>query len=476
MGLPHAPDTEKKKKKKKKDKRKQGILLVASQQTNKTNEETIEATTCALKKKTTKSKEKGGLKKRKEKGEKSIRKMHNDEDRINDFFSGRGRRGIINVGNTCFASSVLQLLAHCPAMLKAIIKVSRAQSQLLEGSKNQKPPERESSREGNQVVRSLADLFLQQLLGNKSDGLDPRPLLQALVGSRLCNAELKAQLARRMQTDAQEFLTSLVEAVTKEVSHKLEPAAFAQLWPELAVAKALDADAVPLQIFMDRAWIDSHDRMVSDFSNPEASIVHGQLLMETICGACGAKSPASDVFVTLTIDMCSPGNKFVGDQRPEARIDLADCLRQRFTTERLHNSGWKCSKCKETPDLAMRACSLWRLPRVILVCIKRFDPHNSWVGKKTTRVALPRHINLMGVVAEDRRAEHQQQGSCYRLLSVVNHFGAAHYGHYTATFRDSLLDEWFQCDDESVSKTQFKEIDEATSYIIAYERFTPRGG
>lgn len=411
-----------------------------------------------------------------------------EEERINDFFTGRGRHGVLNVGNSCFASSVIQLLAHVPVLLKAVVKLGKARQESTRSriddndrveSVNNERVDTESQDSQDSVAALLADLFLQQILNTGKECLDPRRLLRALARHPACSGELREQLSHRLQGDAQEFLTSLVDSLVHDVSVKLTPDAFADKWPQLALPSALDATAVPLETFMNRAWVDGHARMVSDFSCLRSSIVHGQLLLETICTSCKARHPASDVFVTLTIDLqpaTSDGKEEANDSGLD-RVDLADCLRRCFSTEVLSGSGWKCEHCKQVPQQALRTCSLWRLPRVLLVCIKRFDPCNRWYGKRRTRVSLPRHISLAGVVAEQRKVQEPAILPTYRLLSVVCHHGSASYGHYTAMFRDSLLDDWYQCDDDSVRKVaSLAELDDDTSYILAYEQFTPRGG
>lgn len=409
-----------------------------------------------------------------------------EEERINDFFTGRGRHGVLNVGNSCFASSVIQLLAHVPVLLKAVVKLGKARQdstkdRVANGSVNNDSADADNDRVNNEsqdcVAALLADLFLQQILNTGKECLDPRRLLHALARHPACSGELREQLSHRSQGDAQEFLTSLVDSIVHDVSVKLTPDAFAAKWPQLALPSALDATAVPLETFMNRAWMDGHARMVSDFSCLRSSIVHGQLLLETICTACKARHPASDVFVTLTIDLQQPNDEKEQHQADVDRVDLADCLRRCFSTEVLSGSGWKCEHCKQVPQQALRTCSLWRLPRVLLVCIKRFDPCNRWYGKRRTRVSLARHISLAGVVAEQRKVQEPADLPTYRLLSVVCHHGSASYGHYTAMFRDSLLDDWYQCDDDCVRKVaSLAELDDESTYILAYEQFTPRGG
>lgn len=380
-----------------------------------------------------------------------------DEDRMNDFFSGKGRVGVSNVGNTCFVSATVQLLAHVPRFMRAVVKLSRGAKARSDG-----------------VTRCLGDMFVAQFLApssySASSAIDPTDLMRALVASPACQAELKSNIMSRRQCDAQELLLQMLESIEREIS---VPLTNADIDPDLVGAAAADGLTAPLRVFMDRCWLDSHRRMTNALLGPALPsaadpVVHGQLLRETVCGNCKARHPSSDVFSTLTVDLTARETTNCGS------TDLATCLRQLFSSESLFGSGWRCDKCKSEPEKAWRTCSLWRCPQVLLVCVKRFDPLDPRHGKQAARVRLARHINLQGVYSGSESVD--GSGLCYRLLAVVCHHGVAHFGHYDAYFRDALQDEWFRCDDESVAPCRFSDIDESSSYILAYERFTPRGG
>jgi ubiquitin C-terminal hydrolase len=377
--------------------------------------------------------------------------------KLDVFFSGKGRRGILNTSNTCYVGSVVQLLAHCPVFLRFILGGSSSRMQQQPGS----------------VACSLRDLLINLWISPgdsttmKCGILDG--LIQALSSSPCCTLNL------HHQNDAQELLVQLLEAVQRDVGGAVE------LPTLLATADALDASKVSLPVFMDRAWFDAHHKHYS----PLAAMLHGQLAYSIECSACGVQHPSSDIFSTLTVDML-PSPSTSSDS-----VSLGACITRIFKSEEL-SCGWKCSACKVCPPTCTRRCRLWRAPHVLLCCIKRFDA-GTYRGKSTTSVEIPEYINVTKVIAEQQRASYLQGSTTnsgdgdnnkkqtdegkttelpqviYRLMAVLCHYGSAHSGHYMTFARDSARDEWLMFDDETVTDVPFERIDEQSAYIIAYE-------
>ena len=68
----------------------------------------------------------------------------------------------------------------------------------------------------------------------------------------------------------------------------------------------------------------------------------------------------------------------------------------------------------------------------------------------------------------------------YDLLGVVNHFGAAGYGHYTAVVRDLFAvggpGPWLRCDDSSVAEVPADDVRSSAAYVLFYARRERSGG
>lgn len=143
-----------------------------------------------------------------------------------------------------------------------------------------------------------------------------------------------------------------------------------------------------------------------------------------------------------------------GDRRLQsfsAPVTLEGCLRRFTAVERLDaENSWYCSTCARRRR-AHKRIAIWRAPDILMFTLKRFSPLH---GRKLDRfVDFPLEgLDLSPYCAHARGANHSLK---YTLFAVVNHFGTAGYGHYTAVTRNLWAvpgdDLWYRCDDSVVT-------------------------
>ncbi|GLJ47751.1 hypothetical protein SUGI_1008530 [Cryptomeria japonica] len=154
----------------------------------------------------------------------------------------------------------------------------------------------------------------------------------------------------------------------------------------------------------------------------------------------------------------------------KARLDsisLYACLEAFLSEEPLAPEHmWYCPCCKERRQ-ASKKLDLWRLPKVLVVHLKRFSYSRSMKNKLETLVNFPIHdLDLTKYVAR----RHGLQRHLYQLYAVSNHYGSMGSGHYTAHVK--LLDEnrWYNFDDSHVSPISEDEIRTPAAYLLFYRR------
>lgn len=162
-------------------------------------------------------------------------------------------------------------------------------------------------------------------------------------------------------------------------------------------------------------------------------------------------------------------------------LSLADCLRHYTKEERLDEAnGWFCSACK-AHVLAFKTLSLWRLPEVLIIGLKRFEFRDGgasvWGGQRqklTQLVQFPLEgLDLRPFLGWASDAD-AAGGTVYDLVSVINHFGRMGYGHYTAVARDwsetGLGATWYCYDDDDVRPCKEKDVMSEAAYVLMYRR------
>ncbi len=153
-------------------------------------------------------------------------------------------------------------------------------------------------------------------------------------------------------------------------------------------------------------------------------------------------------------------------------IVLDDCLELFSQEEQLDGDNmWYCANCKHSVQ-AMKKLSLYRLPRVLIIHLKRFKQKMSsfWsVSKKVSElVEYPTNGLDMGkfVKCESSRPGENE----YDLFAVSNHYGGLSGGHYTATCYNPVAGKWLTFDDASVYKAASDEIVSDSAYVLFYHR------
>uniref|UniRef100_T1J592 ubiquitinyl hydrolase 1 n=1 Tax=Strigamia maritima TaxID=126957 RepID=T1J592_STRMM len=177
----------------------------------------------------------------------------------------------------------------------------------------------------------------------------------------------------------------------------------------------------------------------------------------------------------LEVDMDEDDCNATRDAR--ANITLEQCL-QLFTEpeELTPDEAWYCPRCKEHRE-ATKQMSLWRLPPILIVQLKRFSFKNLILRDKIDKtVEFPtRHLDLTPYHCGPLEADNQPP--IYDLYAVINHHGTILGGHYTAfarlvsqnNTRRSDVD-WRLFDDSRVSFVDESRVMTTAGYVLFYRR------
>ena len=148
-------------------------------------------------------------------------------------------------------------------------------------------------------------------------------------------------------------------------------------------------------------------------------------------------------------------------------MTLEKCLKK-FTKEEKLEEGdeWYCSKCKKHV-LATKKMELFYLPKILIICFKRFikDSSYSW-DKNDDEVDFP--INNMDM--KDFVIGPDKNHSKYDLFAVSQHYGSTGGGHYTAICKND--GKWFSYNDSSCHETSENNVVSSAAYVLFYRRQT----
>ncbi|XP_036197488.1 ubiquitin carboxyl-terminal hydrolase 43 isoform X5 [Myotis myotis] len=166
---------------------------------------------------------------------------------------------------------------------------------------------------------------------------------------------------------------------------------------------------------------------------------------------------------------------------------LDECFQFYTKEEQLaQDDAWKCPHCQALQQGVVKL-SLWTLPDILIVHLKRFCQVGGRRNKLSTLVKFPLcglnmapHVAQRSTGATPGPWPSWKQPAClptsypldflYDLYAVCNHHGSLQGGHYTAYCRNSLDGQWYSYDDSMVESLPEEEVITRGAYILFYQK------
>ena len=146
------------------------------------------------------------------------------------------------------------------------------------------------------------------------------------------------------------------------------------------------------------------------------------------------------------------------------KINLIDCFNYFMKEETLDKGNeWYCKYCKKS-KLAKKKIELFYLPKLLIICLKRFSNNGRNLVKNSEYVDfLINDMDLTEIVSGP-----EKKISKYDLYAVCRHYGNYYEGHYTAVCKN--FGKWYKYDDSKVSELNDEKIVSNDAYVLFYRR------
>ncbi|XP_055079759.1 ubiquitin carboxyl-terminal hydrolase 43-like [Periophthalmus magnuspinnatus] len=202
------------------------------------------------------------------------------------------------------------------------------------------------------------------------------------------------------------------------------------------------------------------------------------------------------LFGNIQEEVVKEADSVRAQQNQSHTCTLDQCFQLYTKEEQLApDDAWKCPHCKQLQQGTVQM-SLWTLPDILILHLKRFRQVGERRNKLTTLVhfplsgldmtphVVPQHRqhppkhpvhNQHHVTPGWKQGARRTPGSAppeflYDLYAVCNHHGGMHGGHYTAYCRNSVDGQWYSFDDSSVESVTEGEVCTRWAYLLFYQR------
>jgi len=337
-----------------------------------------------------------------------------------------GYGGIVNMGLTCYANAVLQCLRHC-SKIPWIFEEGRYNT-LFQGTAK---PERAAKQA---LTKGFAEVT--QMLGRCKQGQSVRPGDFWLKLQPCVRDTCFEHFAMKAPHDSHEFFLFLLDVLHESLAQEVD----------MNILRKPTSEKEKRTIQALEVW----KREFSPTYSPLVDLFYGLMHVRVQCQTCSNTTHRWETFTTL---------KAAVPQAASEPPTLQSMITEELKPEMI--DGYDCEKCA-AKTTAKKSLSLWRMPQVMVVVLKRFSPN----GRKIhTRIAPVGITDFTSYFSD----ESPEQAKEYALRGVVDHHGGAGGGHYTAQCKHLATDAWILYDDEGVRQMPAPAFGEST-YMLFFER------
>eukprot|EP00825_Cyclidium_porcatum_P028290 TRINITY_DN3058_c0_g1_i1.p1 TRINITY_DN3058_c0_g1~~TRINITY_DN3058_c0_g1_i1.p1 ORF type:complete len:628 (-),score=146.91 TRINITY_DN3058_c0_g1_i1:3-1886(-) len=347
----------------------------------------------------------------------------------------QGRVGLINLGNTCFMNSVIQCLSNIQPLNDYFLNDFH---------------KREINRENKMgskgfIATAFANL-IKEIWSTQDSCIDPSEFFKVI-------SYIEPRYAAKKQEDAFEFLIFLLDMLHEDLNRvKVKPYVEIKEYTKLLSQEEQEKLAAD-------SWKDYLKRNKSVI----VDLFQGQLKNTIKCLECGFMKYQFEPFMYLTLPL--------QDVNRNQKVSIQNCLDQFLKEEQLEdNEKWFCPHCKKNVP-SSKKIDLWKLPNVLMICLKRFKYEAGIMNKINSSIQLDFNAFTLSNYIPPQL---QKEKPIYQLFATICHRGGLSYGHYTAFAQNKTELEWIQYNDSRtfLIGSPEKQVPGCQSYMLLYQKST----
>jgi len=341
----------------------------------------------------------------------------------------KGYTGLINLGNTCFLNSCMQVLNHTYELVD-----------VLNSEKIKKFQKRDMA--DFSIMHEWMEL--RDIMWTNNGTVSPNKFVFNV--HKLAREKNRELFTGWAQNDMSEFLLFMIECMHNSICRSIN----------MNIQGKTEND-------LDKLAIECYGMLKKVYSKEYSEIMdmfYGIYVSEILSTTSDEKhSCKSEHFFILDIPI--PEKNLLTNEKKYS--DIYDCFDLFTQFEMLEGeNAWFNDKTNIKQDVRKRI-TFWSLPKVLVITLKRFSHDGE--TKLNDYIEFPLDdLNLSKYVSGYNASSY-----IYELYGVCNHIGSVMGGHYTS-FARNANNEWIHYNDSNVDILQEENIITPMAYCLFYRK------
>ena len=333
-----------------------------------------------------------------------------------EIYNNRGLSGLVNLGNTCYINSCMQVLSNCYELNEKIDNITII-------NKN------------DDAILLQEWLNLKKLMWSKNCIISPKRFINFVHKiSALKGYDLFSGFA---QNDLPEFLNFIINCFHNSLKREVKM--------NIVGKEINEKDNLAKKCYnmIKNMYEKEYSELLDYFFGIHISYIESIENKNIISSTC-------EPFCNLSLPI------------PENLIECSiyDCLKLYTNKELLSGENSYFNDKTNTKEDVYKCLSFWSLPKILIVDLKRFTNNNK---KKQTLVTSPiEKLDLTNYIIGYDKFTY-----IYDLFAIINHSGNCYGGHYTVFIKNSN-NKWYHYNDTSVTEVKENKIITSKAYCFFY--------
>ena len=335
-------------------------------------------------------------------------------------YSGKGLSGLVNLGNTCFMNSCLQILSH---------------SYDLNHFLDQEYYKKKLKKNSDAVLLIEWD-NLRKMLWEDNNIIQPNKFLYII--QMVAKEKGRELFTGYYQNDLPEFMIYIIDSFHNAISREIKIT--------ISGTPENETDNIAIKCF--QMIKDTYSRDYSEIWN----LFYGVHVSIIQC------------LQTQKILSIKPEPYFIMDLPiPDIKLpSLLDCIDCYLKGEILEGENAWYNEETKTYIAIQKKISIWSFPSILAITFKRFNNNNKKIQKM---ISFPiEDLNLSDYVIGYKKDSYH-----YELYGVINHSGGVLGGHYTCYIKN-INNQWYEFNDSKVSLINTNQLISPKAYCLFYRK------